>query len=138
VRASLLDIVPTVLAAAGKGAPGGLEGIDLTRALAAGAASAEERTLFLDLNQRRRDGTLRVESAVVEGQFKYMEDLLPEKRKLLYDLDRDPGETSNLVASNPSKADYLAGLLKDYQQRAAEQAIPQELREGLKALGYIN
>ncbi|MFN8178783.1 MAG: sulfatase [bacterium] len=138
VRASLLDIVPTVLAVAGADAPGGLEGLDLSRFLESGGTASSDRALFLDLNQRRRDGTLRVESGVVDGSFKYMEDLLPEKRKMLYDLDRDPAERTNLIATDSSQAARLAGLLEDYQRKAAEQAIPQNLREPLKALGYIN
>jgi arylsulfatase A-like enzyme len=137
-RASLLDIVPTVLSVAGMDQPLGLEGIDLADLPDGGASPTPDRRLFLDLNQVRLDGELVVARAVVEGHVKYMDDLVPEPKKMLFDLERDPGETNNLIQQDPVLAERLAALLKDYQVMASVEAIPKDLREPLRALGYIN
>jgi arylsulfatase A-like enzyme len=137
-RSSLLDVAPTVLAVAGAEVPESFEGIDLAH-LPSGAASSEvKRSLLLDLNQVRLDGVLFVARAVVDGPYKYIEDLLPERKTMLFDLDADPGETRNIIDSDSTCVRTYARLLKDYQATAVRDAVPLDLREGLKALGYLN
>ena len=65
----------------------------------------------------------------------------PIGRLELYDLARDPKETTNLATSQPAKAAELVRLLDQrfsgLRRRGAPQAVPEELRKELEALGYV-
>lgn len=137
-RSSLLDVAPTVLAMAGVDVPDALEGIDLGHLPDGGESPAPERRLMLDLNHVRREGALCVARAIIDGPFKYIEDLLPEQKRMLFHLERDPGETVNLIDDDPSRAQEYSRLLDAYQASVEQEAVPQNLRESLKALGYLN
>ena len=59
----------------------------------------------------------------------------------LYDLGQDPGEARNLAESRPA---LVAELVKRINQRFSGltdrgrgQEVPEELKEELKALGYV-
>jgi arylsulfatase A-like enzyme/Flp pilus assembly protein TadD len=79
--------------------------------------------------------------ALRDGRYKYVEAPTPE----LYDLQADPGETRNLAASDPSRAqDMRSGLARladamsatDLGRSAASHLAP-EARAALQALGYV-
>jgi len=80
--------------------------------------------------------------AVRDGRWKYI--LAPDAE--LYDLDRDPGELTNLVDREPARARAMRAGLE--QQLRAERAsagaasgsaaVPPELLEKLGALGYVS
>jgi len=80
--------------------------------------------------------------AVRDGRWKFILAPRPE----LYDLDRDPGETKNLVDAEPARARAmragLEGQLRAEQNAArtasASAAIPPDLLERLGALGYVS
>ena len=60
----------------------------------------------------------------------------------LYDLAADPGETKNLAASRPDLALSLSKYLEKAMSRAKKRAssgaaMSEDVREELKALGYI-
>ena len=59
----------------------------------------------------------------------------------LYDLASDPGEQNNLAADYPERVTELRALIgsrfADLDQRLEEQEIPEELKEELRALGYV-
>ena len=60
----------------------------------------------------------------------------------LYDLEQDPSETSNTADKKPGTVkrlfDWVTDLYQNTKKRATEKAeIDQELREQLKALGYL-
>jgi len=79
---------------------------------------------------------------VRDGRWKYI--LAPKAE--LFDLDRDPGELTNLVEAEPARARAMrAGLeqrLRTEQTTArsdaAAAAIPPEMLERLGALGYVS
>ncbi len=72
-RASLLDMVPTVMAAVGRPVPAGLDGTDLSPLLSGDALTEwEQRPFFLDLNLLRHDGKLHRAEAVILGNWKYI------------------------------------------------------------------
>jgi arylsulfatase A-like enzyme len=81
--------------------------------------------------------------AVRSGQWKYIEGPDSGVREL-YDLDVDPGETENLASKNRSTVEMLSGYLADWRREYAttgdedDPAISPEVKEGLKALGYVD
>jgi tetratricopeptide (TPR) repeat protein len=76
-----------------------------------------------------------------EGRYKYIQAPRPE----LFDLATDPGETKNLAATEPSRAEAMRAALgrsldAERAQAAAGTAgatVPAELLEKLGALGYV-
>ena len=76
--------------------------------------------------------------ALRSGRFKYIASTRPE----LYDLERDPGELTNLYEERRSLADRMAGELAAIAveapaSTAAPATVDPETRERLAALGYI-
>ena len=65
----------------------------------------------------------------------------PIAKAELYDLANDPGETRNLAAAQAGKVAELTRLLEErfsgIRRRGSPQAIPEELRKELEALGYV-
>ena len=80
--------------------------------------------------------------AVRDGRWKYILAPRPE----LYDLERDPAETNNLVDKEPARARALRTGLegqlrleqRSAQSGAARDAVPPDLLEKLGALGYLS
>lgn len=72
-----------------------------------------------------------------DGKFKYVRAPRPE----LFDLEADPGETRNLVASEPERARAMAAdletALKEMGERESRAAADPEAAERLRALGYV-
>jgi arylsulfatase B len=97
---SALDIVPTVLAAAGAPLPDGLDGVDLLPHLDGRRAGDPHQTLFWRLG---RDTALR------HGDWKLVRQGKPEWE--LFDLARDVGESRDVSTANPGVvADLRARL----------------------------
>ncbi len=65
----------------------------------------------------------------------------PIGRQELYDLSKDPGETTNLAAAHPEKVTELARLIRQrfagLTDRVKAQRLPEDLKEQLKSLGYV-
>ncbi len=138
--ARLVDVFPTVLDLLGLPAPEQprLSGASLATALRGEAPAAEPVTYAESLVPLLHFGwsDLRV---VREGRWKYIQ----APRSELFDLESDPGERTNLAATQPARAEamrrVLAGFL-DAERRAAPAnagAVPPELLEKLGALGYV-
>jgi tetratricopeptide (TPR) repeat protein len=77
---------------------------------------------------------------VSDGRYKFI--AAPERE--LYDLQTDPGETHNLAASSPRRADALAQALRELQGRStwtgasiAPRPVDPDAEERLRALGYV-
>ena len=122
-----IDIVPTLLGALGAEPPAGLPGRSLLAAPDP-AQTAYFESLTTSLN--RGWAPLR---GVLRERRKYIDLPLPE----LYDLSRDPGETTNLFAAERRTARALAGELpaESVWPPAKGQVTPeQEAR--LRSLGY--
>lgn len=127
-----VDLVPTVLAAAGLPPAAGLPGVDLFRPL-----GEREPAAFSHLSYRGREGM----SVVVDG-WKRIE---PWSRKLgarpaLY---QQGDESLDLAEGNPVRSGFLGSLLRAEALRGRhglrpEQAgMDEETRKKLEALGYL-
>jgi len=146
-----IDIVPTVLDLAGIRRPEGLEGVSLvpwargeTHDPAPAAYSESGRNFYKENPRQKVPG--------VAGKWRMMRDdrykLLmipdvPEPQWEFYDLKTDPGETKNVLAEHPVEADRLKQLLlaivaRDPMRNDREEpALPDDLEERLRSLGYV-
>lgn len=131
--ATLADLAPTVLAAAGL-APGRADGRDL---FGAGAAAARPLAAISE-GPHRRFGWAPL-TALRDGRFKY----IASSTRELYDWQGDPGELRNLRDGEPARADRMARAaravdreLRDRLEQRAGAEPSAETRAGLAALGY--
>jgi arylsulfatase A-like enzyme len=131
---SLVDLMPTLLSAAGVEPPPDLAGTDL---LAPRLPRA--RTLYASLARGSRA------FAVLEGTWKLVEERRPERRSHVYDLAADPGERGH-DGSQPARTAALRRALAAHERSArAGRLVPNprvpfapEQAEALRALGYAD
>jgi arylsulfatase A-like enzyme len=102
-----MDLLPTVLAAAGAAGSARLDGIDLTPWLQDGRA-ATERTMFW----RYKRAAVR-RKAVRHGNWKYVSD---GGEEALFDLGVDEQETANLLAGQPEVAAEMRRKLAAWER----------------------
>ncbi|HSB60968.1 MAG TPA: sulfatase, partial [Vicinamibacteria bacterium] len=129
----LADLAPTLLDLLGQ-PRAGMDGASLRPALSSGRA--EPRPVYAEtMYPRYHFGWSELYSAT-GPRYRYIRAPRPE----LYDLAEDPRETRNLAARLPSAAapmaDWLEGRLAGAALGAPE-AVPDEVRERLAALGYL-
>jgi arylsulfatase A-like enzyme len=142
-----IDLMPTMLSGLGIEVPEGLPGRDL---LAPGRA---DRPVFIE---RTRPAPY-VQRAVVAGGRKlyYVDvdsafegDLEERERRtqvragtMLFDLEQDPAETTDLFDEADPHSKELLELLAEHLQREALQGdeleVDEELRQKLRSLGYL-
>ena len=123
-----IDVAPTVLAALGRSVPSAFEGRDV---LAPGPRPAEGAEVWSN-----RDVPATGFVALRTPEWKLID-------RRLYDLRRDPGERTDLAASEPRVLERMTSrrlaLLESrrppYPQRAR---IKDGLRQRLRALGYLD
>jgi arylsulfatase A-like enzyme/thioredoxin-like negative regulator of GroEL len=131
-----VDVLPTILDALEMPLPAGLPGRSLL-ALAAGRGdqTGPGASYFEALAGMLGRGWAPLYGVVRDGK-KYVDVPLPE----LYDLAKDPGETTNLVARSALDRERLVATLAPL--RAADPGVrrteeSKETRERLAALGYV-
>ncbi len=125
-----VDILPTLLQAAGVAPPPGLSG----QALFAGAAADAGVGQYFEALSATFDSGFAPLRGVVAGGFKLVSLPLPE----LYDLRSDPAESRNLVEVERDRARELARLLpaeSRWPPRRGE--VSRESADALRALGYL-
>ena len=129
--AQLADILPTVAELVGVPAPKTSSGRSL---LALGAAGAPARALYAEtLYPRLHLGWSELRS-VVDGRWHYVSGPRPE----LYDLAKDPRETTDLLAREPGPRERLrAELGRMPAGEAAPSPVDPAVTERLAALGYV-
>ncbi len=114
-RIGYIDVVPTVLAAAGRPVPAGLDGLDALPALTRGAA-LPERPWFSYLHQNE-DAHASVHlgpwKLVAHGDFFAEKPAVPPQFEL-YDLAADPAEKQDLAARHPDRVAHLHRLLREF------------------------
>lgn len=128
--ASSIDIVPTMLAAAGAPVPEDLPGINLMPTLESGEPTPRERVLGEGFahdvaNVEKPEDSL-LYRWVVEGRWKLLltydgevnryasSHPRAEKRPQLYDLLEDPHETQNLASEHPEVVADLAKTIREW------------------------
>ncbi len=127
---SSVDIVPTVLAAAGVTVPQNLPGYNLLPMLRSGAASPREvvfgETFSHDIADIEQPEDSLLYRWVIEGQWKLLltydgklgryasSHPMTEKRPQLFDLIKDPHENQNLASSHPEVVARLAAKLQEW------------------------
>jgi uncharacterized sulfatase len=106
---SSIDILPTVVAAAGASLPADrpIDGVDLLPLLGAAAGSQASRPLFW------RDGSYR---AVQHQGWKLIVSERP-RRTWLFDLNQDPTERVDLAGTRPEKLAQLKALLEAHHAK---------------------
>ncbi len=147
-----IDVMPTVLDVVGIAPPPGLQGRSLRPAWESPASFAERpgfaESLQEDFEEKCiRDGrykyVVRVDAeAVARHGRSYLPD--PPAGGRLYDLDADPGERHDLLASGaapPGVEDTLRKVLRAHlaaqELRRSETVIDPETVERLRGLGYV-
>jgi len=125
-----LDLVPTMLAAAGSKVPDGLPGLNLLPNLTA-AKPIERKAIFGESFAHDIADIEKPEASLlfrwcIEGQWKLLltydgevnryQSTHPrtEKRPQLFDLIKDPHEKHNLAADNPTVVERMAGMINDW------------------------
>ena len=138
-----VDLLPTVLGAAGIPTPAGARGRDLGR-----LPPGEKRTIlaetfpnqwYLDVHPTRFH---RVERAIFSGNDKLISSTAGQRE--LYDLSQDPGELRNLCAERREECTGLEATLQEWLRAAmlklrpaSPGALSKDSVERLKSLGYI-
>ena len=106
VPAATFDLTASIAHAAGVTPPRPWDGVDILRGKA-----PPQRTLFW--RQRRGEVTWR---AVRDGSRKYVTQAKGSRlEEYLFDLDRDPGEQTNLLAEQPAEVARLKKLLANWE-----------------------
>ncbi len=120
----LTDLMPTMLEWGGVDpakAVGPLDGVSLAKLFAGTALAA--RPLFWHFPNYTNQGGLPA-GAVREGDWKLVENYEDESVEL-FDLAKDPGETTNLAAQEKARADDLLKKLRDWRKRVgAQECVP--------------
>jgi len=133
-----VDLMPTVLDLVGRRAPAGVQGRSLVPLLAGASTDLNLDGYSESLYARHHFGWSELR-ALRSGRFKFIQSTKPE----LYDLERDPGELSNLYADRRSLADRMSGELaklsieENGSASTPGSTVDPETRERLAALGYV-
>jgi arylsulfatase A-like enzyme len=144
----LMDVAPTILGLAGvpppaafgdQAAAGDLAGRDLRAWInAAPGAAPPPLAAYSDLVG---DAPVPI-AALRTPQYKLIQEESGPRREELYALGADPGERTNLLASDPAAAPPLRRALSDWRQAWAGDDLSEhvvlspEHQERLRALGY--
>ncbi|MDP6381529.1 MAG: sulfatase, partial [Phycisphaerae bacterium] len=137
--AGIVDIFPSICAALGIPVPAHVQGKDLTGYLTARGGSAEDRYYYSESLWPTEYGGNSL-LGVVTRRWKYIQTTKPE----LYDLEKNPEETDNLIGKQPKRAHLLREHLKlileeqSYKGNSAGGgALDPETIKRLESLGYI-
>jgi tetratricopeptide (TPR) repeat protein len=142
-RAGLVDVAPTLLAAAGLTPSSQMQGQSLLELLkAAPDANAEgsspDRPAYAETDYPHRAFGWSALRALRTGKYLFIQ--APERE--LYNQSSDPEETHNLAGSSKAVADTLASQLADFRVKTRQTLVdlakpdPEKLQK-LQALGYV-
>ncbi|MCC6765549.1 MAG: sulfatase [Deltaproteobacteria bacterium] len=136
---SLIDVMPTILAAVGVPPPGPLDGVDLAPTWRGNAAAIGERTLFHEADHNNAEPD--VTRAVRHDHEKLHFDRLLGTT-LLFDLATDPGEQRDVSRARPERVEAFRADLEAFAKKhaatgASSVTLTPEQLERLKSLGYV-
>ncbi len=149
VQVRILDVLPTVADLLGVALDGEVAGRSLLPVMM--GDEVEHRVAMAGENRR---GTARI--ALRDGRYKYIAAIEkgppahempgpPAPRVQLYDLEVDPGETTNLARKRPQLEQQFARQLANWFNELGgppvevkTRELDEKLRERLKALGYTD
>jgi len=141
-RAGLVDVAPTILAAAGFSPPSEMQGqslIELMKAVAPGSRSAaEDQSTYAETDYPHRAFGWSALRALRSGKYLYIH--APERE--LYNQTADPEAAHNLATSAKAVADTIAAQLDDFRQKTSQTLVelakpdPEQMQK-LQALGYV-
>ena len=140
-RAGLVDVAPTLLAAAGLTPPSEMQGrslLEFVQAPDAKAAASPDRPAYAETDYPHRAFGWSALRALRTGKYLFIQ--APDQE--LYNQSIDPGETHNLAASSKAVADTLAAQLADFRSQTSQTLVdlakpdPEKLQK-LQALGYV-
>ena len=146
---TLADVVPTLCDLLGIPQDGlGFQGRSLARSLAGGVPPSPDLPAFLYRipYEPHNEFGVWVDGEKHGVRFRNWKYLMAENEGTteLYDLDRDPWETKNLVDDKPAVAAELAGMLADWRQAVTlpdSLTVRPDLSDAdirkLKSLGYV-
>jgi arylsulfatase A-like enzyme len=146
----LADVAPTILALVGVAAPEGLHGVSLVPYLERpGAGGGGGRPAFSEYGSTAIRTVVAGDWKLIVNPEEHQPYCIPEAPAghypiagaELYDLAADPGELRDLATEHPQRVAELAGLIErrfsGLRRRIENQDVPAELREELRALGYV-
>lgn len=135
---SLVDLMPTILAAVGLEIPAQVQGRSLLPDLR-GKPYEDNRPLYGETFLPRLHFNWSELRSAENAKFHFIDAPRPE----LYDLTKDPGETRNLISEKKAVGEemrvQLAGLIRAYsagREMAEKTPLDPALMERLKSLGY--
>ena len=128
-----VDLLPTLLDAAGAPADTSLPGASLKDVIAAGRGS--DRPSYFEAMTATVTRSWAPLRGVLVGREKYIDLPIVE----LYDLEADPGESRNLATSRSDRMQVLANRLTQFNVAPPARALAEttETLERLRSLGYI-
>jgi len=135
IPARHVDILPTLLEAAGQTVPGDLPGRSLLTAAERAGPSATRPSYFEAMSAMLNRGWAPL-IGIVAGREKYVELPIAER----YDLGADPLEHSNLAGRSPERDRTLAAALRAFNAAPPGQRQPEDADAAarLRALGYVS
>jgi arylsulfatase A-like enzyme len=145
-RVELVDVLPTILQAAGVAVPQEVQGEPLLAmmkpapaASARAAATSQERPAYAETEYPHRSYGWSSLRALRTGKYLYIE----APRRELYDQSLDPQAEHNLSSASMAVTGTLAGQLDAFLQRTTtatelpKPAVDPQAQEKLAALGYV-
>ena len=137
--ASIVDIVPTVCDLMDIDPPSGIQGKNLAGYFSNTPPQPEDRYLYCESLYPTKYGFNSL-LGIVSKRWKYIQTTRPE----LYDLQKDPGEQTNLVETQPQRARILKDRLAQILERTVRKKKSQEelqlnedISKHLRSLGYV-
>jgi hypothetical protein len=110
---TLVDLLPTLLSAAGVAVPEALPGIDLLPLIQQGREpDLDARSLFFELDLVGQTGVRTISSAMIQGPFKYTARSQPTREIGLWNLELDPNERTNLANELPDTREAFAAAIE--------------------------
>ena len=139
-RVGLIDIVPTIAALLGVAVPEPVQGEDLSSWLSGDAVSKPQRQFYAESYTPTRYYGAASLFGLVTDDWKYIQTTRPE----LYQLKSDPGETMNLIESEPQQAAVFSKRLSQIlasesgrEELSEKIEVDEDTRRRLESLGYL-